>query len=220
VRPTLYQRRKALYPVVFWLGMAGSVGAHWALFSFAPTIRGEIGASVAAPLVAIELPPQVDIPPPPARIARPALPVVSARTDISEDITIAPTVFSDYTPPELLPPPPPQPISESTSAGPAFTPYTKAPVLQNPDEVTRAITANYPRTLRDAEIGGDVVLWFYIDEEGRVLETRVAEGSGYAAMDQAAVSVAEVFRFRPAYNRDLPAKVWVQIPIMFRVRGR
>jgi hypothetical protein len=52
----------------------------------------------------IELPDEIEIPPPPEAIQRPATPVIAEAT-IDEDITIAPTTFEDN-PIENLPPPP------------------------------------------------------------------------------------------------------------------
>ena len=51
----------------------------------------------------IELPPEIEIPPPPEAISRPATPVM-VLTDIDDDITIAPTTFAD-SPVDVLPPP-------------------------------------------------------------------------------------------------------------------
>lgn len=74
--------------------------------------------------------------------------------------------------------------------------------------------------MRDAGIGGTVRVNFFIDGEGRVLETRIQEGSSYAGLDQAALAVADVIRFSPALNRDQTVAVWVVFPIVFRVDDR
>jgi len=84
-------------------------------------------------------------------------------------------------------------------------------------EAARAILANYPRTLRDAGLGGEVMMWFFIDEKGQVLETRVAKGSGFGELDEAAKKVAPMLAFTPAKNRDVAVPVWVQIPVTFSV---
>ncbi len=76
----------------------------------------------------------------------------------------------------------------------------------------------YPTILRDAGIGGTVVVWMFISEEGEVLNRRVSESSGHVALDEAALEVADVFRFTPALNRDRIVQVWIQLPITFQVR--
>ncbi len=76
----------------------------------------------------------------------------------------------------------------------------------------------YPQTLRDAGVGGRVVVWFLITETGEVTDTRISQSSGNPALDNAALSVADVYDFTPGLNRDTPVPVWVQFPISFEVR--
>ncbi|MDX1645644.1 MAG: M56 family metallopeptidase [Longimicrobiales bacterium] len=101
---------------------------------------------------------------------------------------------------------------------PSFTPFTEAPSIANRQEVVAAMADAYPPLLRDAGIGGRVIVWFFIDEEGRVLNTRLQEGSGHEALDRAAMQVADVYRFEPARNGDEAVAVWVQFPITFVTR--
>ncbi len=101
------------------------------------------------------------------------------------------------------------------SAEPVFTPYTVKPDYVNAAEVMRALRREYPPLLRDAGIGGTAIVWFFIDETGTVRNQFIQETSGHAALDDAALRVAPVFRFTPALNRDQPVPVWVQLPITF-----
>lgn len=103
--------------------------------------------------------------------------------------------------------------------GPVFTPMTVRPELRNMAEVQAALQAAYPATLRDAGIGGSPVVWFLIDAEGRVVQTRLSRRSGYPALDEAGLQVASVMQFTPALNRDQRVSVWVEIPIVFRAEG-
>jgi TonB family protein len=98
-----------------------------------------------------------------------------------------------------------------------FTPMTVRPQLQNVGEVQQALQRAYPPLLRDAGISGRVMVWFFIDEEGRVARTQLHESSGHEAFDDAALRVAEVLKFSPAYNRDQRVPVWNSIPITFEV---
>lgn len=99
--------------------------------------------------------------------------------------------------------------------GPAFTPYDTPPELGNREEVGAALRDAYPPLLRGAGIGGTTNVWFLIDEEGQVLETRIQRSSGHEALDQAALRVAGSMRFSPARQRGEPVKVWVALPITF-----
>ena len=76
----------------------------------------------------------------------------------------------------------------------------------------------YPALLRDAGIGGTVRVYFFIDEEGEVQDTRIDQSSGHDALDAAALTVSGVYRFSPALNRDRRVPVWVSFPITFQVR--
>ena len=55
---------------------------------------------------------------------------------------------------------------------------TVRPSLTNEREVQRALEREYPTILRDAGIGGTVIVQFFIDEEGTVQQTLVATSSG------------------------------------------
>jgi len=105
------------------------------------------------------------------------------------------------------------------SAAPVFTPMTVRPEIRNGSEVQQALMRLYPPILRDAGIGGTVVIWFFISEEGRVLDRRVFESSGRQQLDEAALQVADVFRFSPALNREQIVQVWIQLPITFEVQN-
>lgn len=105
---------------------------------------------------------------------------------------------------------------EDLSQDPSFTPFTVAPDIKNRSEVVAALRAEYPPLLRDAGVEGTVQVWFFIDGQGRVRNTRVNQGSGHAALDQAALRVASVFEYTPALDGDKPVPVWVSLPITFR----
>ena len=101
-------------------------------------------------------------------------------------------------------------------AGPVFTPFTQPPSLINQADVAAALQRYYPPLLRDAGISGTIKVWFLIGQDGQVLKTQLRQGSGHAALDDAALKVAELMKFSPATNRDQPVNVWVDMPIVFR----
>lgn len=145
---------------------------------------------------------------------------VETRIEVIEVVPGAPV---EPAPPvvELIPPPPPEPAQEDErdiTAAPVFTPYTVAPTILNRREIIEAMEKAYPPLLRDAGVGGTVKIFFLIDEEGSVVKTLIDGSSGHAALDDAALSVAGVYRFSPALNRDEPVPVWVSFPITFQVR--
>jgi protein TonB len=110
------------------------------------------------------------------------------------------------------------PRPDDIAATPVFTPFTVAPSIQNRDEVVAEMVAEYPPLLREAGIGGTVKVYFFIDADGRVQDTRIDQSSGHQALDDAALRVAKVYRFDPALNRDEKVPVWVSFPISFQVK--
>jgi periplasmic protein TonB len=215
VADTANDRFKRSFGDWFWGSMIAATVIHFGVFALWPDLTAEDVSFSVEDLESIELPPEIEIPPPPQQISRPATPVVST-AEIDEDITIAPTTFEDNPVEDL--PPPPEEEGADISAAPVFTPMTVRPEIKNVSEVIRAMEREYPPILRDAGIGGRVVVWFFIDEEGNVQDKRISESSGHSALDEAAMKVAGVYRFSPALNRDQKVKVWVQFPITFEVR--
>jgi protein TonB len=212
---TANERLKQSFSSWFWGSMIAATLMHGGTFAFWPELTAEDFSFESEEIAAIELPPEIEIPPPPQQISRPATPVM-ASADIDEDITIAPTTFEEN-PVEDLPPPPEEAGTDISSA-PTFTPFTVAPSILNRQEVVRAMEREYPPLLRDAGIGGTVRVFFFIDESGTVQDTRVDSSSGHQALDDAALAVADVYRFSAALNRDKKVPVWVSFPITFQVR--
>jgi len=214
--PTANERFKESFRTWFWGSMILATLLHFCVFKFWPEMTAADVSFDAEEFVAIELPPEIEIPPPPEAIARPATPVM-ASADIDEDITIAPTTFQDN-PVEALPPPPTVATTTDVSAAPTFTPFTVRPGIKNRDELAQAMEREYPPLLRDAGIGGRVIVHFFIDEDGIVQNAVLAESSGHRALDEAALRIAPIIEFTPALNRDRRVSVWIQLPINFQIR--
>ncbi len=196
----------------FWGSLAAAVVVHFLIFALWPDMAtADIGEDNTE-LETVELPDEIEIPPPPEQIQRPATPVISD-VAIDEDITIAETTF-ESNPVDDLPPPPTEEGSDLSDA-PAFTPREVDPRLTNRAEVQDALERYYPRTLKDAGIGGTATLYFFISEEGRVEKFQIHQSSGHDALDNAALRVADVMEYSPALNRDQRVPVWVQINITF-----
>ncbi|MFQ5679676.1 MAG: energy transducer TonB [Gemmatimonadota bacterium] len=194
-------------------GVIAAVLLHFGLFVLVKPFQAADLGIVNDEIDVVELPPEVEIPPPPQQISRPATPKV-ASVELDEDITIAPTTF-ESNPVDNLPPPP---ETGSPSDRPSFIPYDTPPKLKNPSEIQRLLQRLYPASLKSAGVGGTVVLWVYVDKRGRVDKSVVKESSGHTALDEAAHRVADAMQFVPAMNRDKVTDVWVQQPITFSVK--
>lgn len=207
-------RFKKTFGQWLWGGVIAATILHFGLFKFFPELTASDVSFGVNELDVVELPPEVEIPPPPEQITRPAVPVVAA-TELEEDITIAPTTFEDN-PVENLPPPP----SDASRLGdnPVFTPFTVRPEIKNRRRAIQIVERNYPRLLKDAGIGGTVNIWVFVDTQGRVNNAQVQKSSGNKQLDEAALVSAQQFVFSPALNRDQRVPVWVAIPITFSVK--
>jgi protein TonB len=95
------------------------------------------------------------------------------------------------------------------STGPADQP----PVAVNP-----VSPVEYPAALREQGIEGRVLLRLYADSQGTLLpeSTKVAESSGYPALDSAAMAGAPSLRFSPALRNGRPVAGAFLQPIHFR----
>jgi TonB family protein len=98
-------------------------------------------------------------------------------------------------------------------AAPPTTPAEEPPVALNP--VSPVL---YPPALREQGIEGRVLLRLYVDSAGRVIpdSTRVAESSGYPALDSAAVVGSPALKFSPALLRGRPIAAPFLQPVQFR----
>jgi TonB family protein len=98
---------------------------------------------------------------------------------------------------------------------PASTESTadQPPVAINP--VTPMV---YPPTLLEQGIEGRVLLRLFVDANGKLMldSTRVAESSGYPALDSAALSGARELRFSPALRNGRPVAAPFLQPVHFR----
>lgn len=203
---------KRSYVDWFYGGVIAAVVLHFAFFQLFPQLTAEDMGGASDEMEAVELPPQVEIPPPPQQIARPATPRV-AEAQVDEDVTIAPTTFEDN-PVERLPPPP---KAGSPKDRPSFIPRDVEPQAINDAEIQGLLKRLYPPMLRDAGVGGRVTLWLFVNKEGVVEKSQVQKSSGYDSFDAAAQKVAMRMEFKPAMNRDKPIGVWVQRVITFNV---
>lgn len=213
---TANDRLKRSFEPWFWRSLGAATLLHFLLLALWPSMALDDLSIQTEALEQIEVMAEVQIPPPPERIVRPAVPVLSLDMELADDITIAPGTF-DANPVAELPPPPSG--QADFSQNPVFVPRDVEPVLRNRDEFAAVLQRRYPPMLRDAGIGGTVVLWVWVEESGAVGQTRVISSSGNDTLDQLAQDVMrESARYSPALNRDRKVAVWVQMPVTFRTQ--
>jgi TonB family protein len=88
----------------------------------------------------------------------------------------------------------------------------------DPALLTRELPFVYPPALYEAGVEGDVALRLYIDSLGLVVHesTTVAEPSGHAEFDSAAVAGAPYLEFQPARSEGARIGKTVVLPVKFR----
>lgn len=95
---------------------------------------------------------------------------------------------------------------------------TDDPVDLPPVAINPVSPMIYPPALLEQGIEGRVLLRLYVDAQGRLVgdSTRIAESSGYPALDSAAVQGAASLRFSPALRRGRPVSAPFLQPVHFR----
>ena len=96
-----------------------------------------------------------------------------------------------------------------------YTPYEKPPI---PKGGFGALRRNlvYPQEARRQGIEGKVILQVLINESGKAEDARVIKSLG-TECDIAAVNAAKKTKWEPAENKGKPVKVWIAIPMIFRL---
>lgn len=77
----------------------------------------------------------------------------------------------------------------------------------------------YPRIARQMGKQGVVLLEVFVSASGNVAEVKVATGSGYEILDEAALNTVRGWRFAPGLRNGQPAAMWVRVPVRFELRG-
>lgn len=87
-----------------------------------------------------------------------------------------------------------------------------------PVAVNAVSPVEYPPALFARGIEGKVILRLHVDSAGHVNpeSTRVAESSGYPALDSAALAAVPRFQFAPALRNGSPVAATFMQPVHFR----
>jgi TonB family protein len=103
-------------------------------------------------------------------------------------------------------------LADQVNTVPAIPPE-EPPVAINPVSPVR-----YPPALLAQGIEGRVLLRLFVDSAGNVIpdSTRIAESSGYPALDSAALVGSPELRFSPALLRGRPIAAPFLQPVQFR----
>ncbi len=146
--------------------------------------------------------------------SRPAIPVETDDPDVPIDATIEGN--SKFITNIVPPPPPFNPEKEKIDNDP-FISYDEPPTpVGGFMAIQRKVV--YPEIARKAGVEGRVVVKCLIDERGNVIETQILQSLGNNGCDEAAITAVRSVKWKAAMQRDKPVKVWISVPITFRLK--
>lgn len=196
---------KMMYGVYLRAGMLASLVIFILGFLFVPYAEPEayklkreivtMVEQISAQMEKFEEPPPLERP----KVA------VEAESEVAEEAveTIAATEFQE----ELIRTMPTGPEIE-------IVPYYKVEVKPQPVFQQKP---RYPDLARRAGIEGQTVVKALVDIDGSVMDVQVLKSSGNQMLDEAALAAARQWKFSPAKQRDKFVRVYVSIPINFRL---
>jgi TonB family protein len=109
----------------------------------------------------------------------------------------------------VKPQPPPEPIKPSP---PSIIKRSEGVIRGN---CTYQVKPTYPSIARVAKVEGEVVIEITIDEEGNVMSAKVV--SGHPLLQQAALSAARQWKFKPTLLNRNPVKVSGKLTFRFKL---
>jgi protein TonB len=179
---------------------------HFLIFFFSPPFTFKPYKLKEERFEVVELPQNIEIPPPPKEVALPQVPVEAAEGEEESDEEIAPTTFDSF---EDMPPPP----APTSGQAEMFLAFDEPPMLQYFEQPV------YPPLARDAGIEGTVAVKVLVGEDGKVIDAVVLSSDVTPDMERAAIEAAMKCRFRPAKQRTVSVKAHVMIPFAFKLTG-
>lgn len=187
--------RKALY---------GALGLHVALFVLSPPFTFKPYQLKDEQFEVVDVPDNIEIPPPPKEIQMPSVPVEAAADEDADTEDMPETTFDDF---DKMPPPPPP----GGGGGGVFLAFDEPPVLLHFE------TPIYPELAREAGIEGTVRIKVLVLTDGKVGTVELMSSDVTPAMEKTALKAARRCRFKPAKQRTQPVKAHVVIPFNFRL---
>jgi protein TonB len=146
-------------------------------------------------------------PPPP----RPSIPIATESEDIPDDVTIE-TTDLDFDKVDLHVPPPPVETAAIEELEEEILEYF---MVEEKPVLTHRVAPVYPPVALKAGIEGTVHLKILVDKAGVVEQALAVKGK--EIFYKAALQSVNQYRFKPARQNDRPVKVYLVIPIRFRI---
>ena len=183
----------------------------FALRPLGPQIAQTVDSIRVETIRIIEPPPKVT--PPPAIQVKPLVKPMPVPVHV-------PIVQKEMPPPVITAPPTTEPSLNSKPVAP--TTPTLAPPSIAPGVTSlayRSAPLHFPAQAIRAHMEGTVQLLVLVDENGKPLEVKVEQGSGYPALDKSArEQVLSGWQFQPAVIDGHAVKAWARVPVTFALQ--
>ena len=205
-----------LMHVLFFWGLHAGLGRE--LLQSTPVVVVAQLLSDAPPPTPAPAPP-VPVPPPqaatpvPKPVAQPPAPVLEP----SPVVAVPAPAIALSAPPAPQPSPAPALAAPAVVAAPAPPPAPVVRVAASLQATGNCQKPEYPPLSRRREEQGSVVLKFLIGTDGRVLESRVEQSSGYARLDEAARLGLSQCQFKPGTVDGKPEPSWASLKYTWRL---
>jgi len=175
-------------------------------FSLAPTSLSKVDFKIEVADIPVTEQFRKPSPPP-----RPTIPIPTEEESIPEDLTIALTEI-DLT---NIPPPPPPPEDEEL----IFVAYDKPPeIIGGFAKLQKYL--KYPMLAWKSGIEGIVFIKVTIGVDGRTECVEIIKAKpANCGFEESAVEAIKKVRWEPAKQRDKKIRVWVTIPVEFKLFG-
>jgi len=87
--------------------------------------------------------------------------------------------------------------------------------VEKPAALSAESTVEYPVEMWNQGVEGRALLRVLLNEEGGVDSVMIAESSGHAALDSAAIAGVRAMAFDPAREDGEPRQAWAEVPVRF-----
>lgn len=146
-------------------------------------------------------------PPPPPKIETPPPYVPPPDFVIDSPPVENSTAIQQVTTQQPVAAPPPAPVAR----------VVVVPPRPNPRRPFGSAEEFYPPASKRAGEEGSVVVQLYVNEEGRVMDAKVAESSGFPRLDEASLKYVRTWRLLPGTNDGKPVAMWHSFRVTFKL---
>jgi periplasmic protein TonB len=187
----------------------------FAMRPLAPQIAQVIDTARTETIRIIEPPPKVL--PPPDIVLKPFPKPMPVTLPVHVPVV---RVQKEMPPPVITTPPTTEPSQNSKPVDTTPTIITTPPIAPGVASLAyRSSPLHFPAQAMRAHMQGTVVLLVLVDENGKPVDVKVEQSSGYGLLDKSArEQVMSGWQFQPAVIGGHAVKAWARVPVSFTLQ--